>query len=129
VSEEDDAKQRISAVEQALLEMHRNLSERRRVVDEELNTLRDGLNANTMLTLEAKSELTKLRGEVQPVVDAMKTMQAGIRTIGRIGTFATLVGKALLFLAAFWTVLRLMGSGATWDEAVAGFWRIMSGVR
>lgn len=127
--ENEDHERRIGNLEQNFSEFEERNRERRKYVDDEFQKLRVGLSANTQLTAESKHELHQLREEVQPVVDAMKTMQAGIRTIGHIGTVGTKVGKALLILAASWGALKIFSSGATWDEVVSAFWRVMSGGR
>lgn len=97
--------------------------------DEEIQDLRAALHANTQLTAEAKAEIAKLRADVEPVVDAMKTMQAGIRTIGHIGTVGAKLGKFLLVCLALWGAFKVVAHGASMDDAAEVFWRIMGGGR
>jgi hypothetical protein len=95
--------------------------------DAEIEDMRHALAANTQLTAEAKTEITKLRAEVEPMVDALKTMRTGIRTIGHIGMLGTRVGKFLLVCLALWGATKVIAHGASLDDAAAMFWRIMGG--
>jgi hypothetical protein len=113
---------------------------------EELKRLRTDLDGNTRLTavaaahaLEARAhaeaaksstdklrdDFEALRSKVAPVTDAVETMSAGIRTIGRIGDAAAKVAKVALVLGAAFAAAKLLFSGHTWSEVNEGFFNAM----
>lgn len=67
-----------------------------------------------VVSLEAKVD--SLRDETRPVVDAMKTMEIGTRTIGRIGYIGEKFGRILLAGVACWLLLKFMFGAASWSD-------------
>lgn len=81
--------------------------------------MRSALAANTQLVAEVKHDFGALRTQINPLVDAMTTMEAGIRTIGRIGAFGAAFGKAALVIFVAWVTLRFLVGGASWADVRA----------
>jgi len=106
-----------------------DLHEWRVHVNERIAAINDQMAENTRLTAEHKDETKRefkaLRDEVKPVTDAVSTMSAGIRTIGRLSSITIATGKAALVVVAVWAGFRLLVSGASWQEVLAAFWKAM----
>lgn len=81
--------------------------------------MRSALAANTQLVAEVKHDFGALRTQINPLVDAMTTMEAGIRTIGRIGSIGAVFGKAALVLFIGWVTMRFLLGGASWADVTA----------
>ena len=99
-------------------------------LEQRTDALETELRSNTSLTQRAVDvsertdrKLDEMREEVQPVADAMKTMQAGIRTIGRLGRMAEAFGKFGICLGALAISAKLAFGGASWSEIYAAFQR------
>ena len=100
--------------------------ERIESVERDIQALKQSIAANTQLTAELKKDVQDWRDETLPVIDAMRTMAAGIRTIGRIGAFGTRFAKFVLICVACWGALKLILLGASWSEISAAFWRALA---
>jgi hypothetical protein len=94
------------------------------------NKIEAAMNENTQLTRQAvdvsqstERKVDAMRSEVQPVTDAMKTMEAGIRTMGRLGDAGAKIGKGVVVFGGFWIAVKLVFSGASWSEIYAAFLR------
>lgn len=83
--------------------------------------MRVALLANTSLTATVKQDVAELQIKVQPVLDTIKTMEAGVRTIGRIGDLGSAVLKVGIYTIALWVLLKLLLLGASWSEAFRAF--------
>lgn len=99
-------------------------------LEERAAKMEGALMTNTELTQRAVdvSERTdrkvdEMRLDVQPVTDAMKTMEAGIRTIGRLGDVGAKLGKSIVVAGALWLAVKLAFGGASWSEISAVFMR------
>lgn len=93
--------------------------------DLELNSLRDSLAVNTALTTEIKLDLASLRASAQPVLDAMETMEAGIRMMGRLGRFGEKFGRLVMFVVALGVIVKFVIGGASWSDVAHAFARAM----
>jgi hypothetical protein len=83
--------------------------------------MRAAIMTNTSLTAGIKKDVGDLQVKVQPVLDTIKTMEAGIKTIGRIGNIGSSLIKAGAYTVAFWLLLKLLFLGASWQEALQAF--------
>ena len=83
--------------------------------------MRAAIMTNTSLTAGIKKDVGDLQVKVQPVLDTIKTMEAGIKTIGRIGNIGSSLIKASAYTVAFWLLLKLLFLGASWQEALQAF--------
>lgn len=90
--------------------------------------MQEQLDENTRLTAisaeqgKANSEaLAALTAKVEPITDALASMSAGIRTLGRIGTMGIAVAKFGLFAGGVWAAIKLIFSGASWTEIAETF--------
>jgi hypothetical protein len=83
--------------------------------------MRSALAANTSLTAGVKQDVADLKVRVQPVLDTIKTMEVGIRTIGRIGDLGSNLLRAGLYAVAVWIMLKLLLLGSSWTDALQAF--------
>lgn len=86
------------------------------------------LDENTRLTILGAEQgkanadaLSALTAKVEPITDALSSMSAGIRTLGRIGTMGLAVAKFGLFAGGVWAAIKLIFSGASWTEIADTF--------
>jgi len=93
--------------------------------DVELDSLRESLAVNTALTTEIKLDLASLRASAQPVIDAMETMEAGIRMMGRLGRFGEKFGRVVMFVVALGVIVKFVIGGASWSDVAHAFARAM----
>lgn len=91
--------------------------------DLELDSLRESLAVNTALTTEIKIDLASLRASTQPVLDAMETMEAGIRMMGRLGRFGEKFGRVIMFCVALGIIAKFIFGGASWADVASAFSR------
>lgn len=92
-------------------------------IDAEIISIRQELRRNTDMTLGLQKKMDTISTQVQPVLDAMETMEAGIRMLGRIGRFGERFGHIMLALIGFGIVAKILLTGGTWAAAVAAFSR------
>lgn len=91
------------------------------MLDRRCADIEAALMSNTELTHSVRTQITDMAAQIHPVLDAMETMEAGIRTLGRIGRFGERFGRVILFLVAFGVVVKFVFGGASWSDAVAAF--------
>lgn len=94
-------------------------------VDASIASLRGEITASSELARELHIQIADVSAKVQPVVDALETMEAGIRTMGRIGRLGERFGRVVLFLVALGVVGKFLFGGASWSDAVAAFSRAL----
>lgn len=92
-------------------------------VDGEIRAIKDSIAINTQITSAIRNDVAKLRTDTQPVIDAMQTMDAGIRTIGHIGNFGIKIGKFAIVVAAVGAGIKMFFGGASWSEVTQAFYR------
>lgn len=109
-------------------EWRRYVTARLRKGDDRFDTLevqgaemRTAIAANTQLTAEIKKDVSDLRTSVNPVLEAMKTMEAGIKTIGRIGDGSAKLFRLVIYAAACWAALKLLLLGSSWADVAQAF--------
>lgn len=90
-------------------------------IDAEIVSIRAELRANTEMTRGLQKKMDTISTQVKPVLDAMETMEAGIRIIGRLGHFGERFGRFILFLIGFAALIKIILSGGTWAAAIAAF--------
>lgn len=123
--------------QQDLDEWRKHVDGQIRAVKEQLNTTNTKLETNTRLTEEVKLELvgvkesvTDLVNKTEPITSALDSMQAGIKTIGKIGRFGAVAGKwairVAVVSAAVWVAVKVLAGGGSLMDATAAFWRVMS---
>ena len=94
---------------------------RLRAGDVKFDQAQAALTANTSLVADVRREVLELKEKTQPIVEAMQTMEVGIRTIGRIGALGTALGKLVVLLAVAWVAGKFVFGGATWADVLATF--------
>lgn len=95
------------------------------MLDRRCADIEAALMSNTELTHAVGAQIKDMTAQIHPVLDAMETMEAGIRTLGRIGRFGERFGRVILFLVALGVVVKFIFGGASWSDAAAAFSRAM----
>lgn len=92
-------------------------------LDRRCADIEGALMTNTALTHDVRTEITGISAQMRPVLDAVATMESGIRMLGRIGRFGERFGRAILFLVALGVVIKFVLGGASWSDLLAAFSR------
>lgn len=94
-------------------------------IDAEILSIRSELRANTEMTRGLQKKMDTISTQVKPVLDAMETMEAGIRMMGRIGHFGERFGHIMLVLIGLGVVAKILLSGGSWSSAAQAFSRFI----
>lgn len=87
-------------------------------VEREFGALRGDISA-------VRKEVADHRAETRPMVEAMQTMEAGIRTIGRVGRLGEKFGRLILFFVACGVIFKFVFGGASWADVSAAIARVL----
>lgn len=118
----DGLDRRVPSVESCMAEVDRR-------IDAKLGTLKTGLDANTEITLATNKKLDEHILRTNPIVEALDTMQVGVRVIGRIGRIGTAVAKFGLWFVAIWVFFWTIAHGESISTAITAFFRALAGTR
>lgn len=100
--------------------LHEGQERNFRLVEENTEITRRGLQ-------DLDGKIDAAISETRPVVQALQTMESGIKTVGTIGRFGKRVALGGLYLIGGWFFLRHLISGEGLEAAVGAFWKAVSG--
>jgi hypothetical protein len=102
------------------------MEERLDKVEETHTQMLANLKLNTSITQE-------IRDSAQPVLEAWATMQTGIRTIGKIGSFVGWwgrliykLGRIVVIIAAVYAGAMALAHGESIKQAIVAFWKALA---
>lgn len=116
------------AIDRSIAEIQSGLAGQDVILSEvqaEMQDHRDRLAAGNNIIMGLDAKLTLLSEATRPMVDAMQTMQQGIRTIGLLGKWGHRLVRVVVWVSAIYMLSKFVVNGSPWAESWEVFWRTL----
>ena len=94
-------------------------------VEQAIVSLQQSVEKQSVCISKVNEKVTVLTAKTEPLVDAMLTMQSGIRVIGTVGRVGGKVARAGVLVLGCWVFLKIFSSGGGLAAAADAMWKII----